>query len=442
MQVRIEDVSPVEKKLFVEIPWDTVSARLGDAFRELSKGVQIKGFRKGKVPRPVLEKMYGPRVHAEVSYQLVRESFFRAVAEHKLAAVSEPRVEEASSIEKDKPFTFAAIVEVRTEVVPADYVGMPIEKRKLAIEDAAVDKSLEQLRREHTQLQPIEGRTETAAGDVIALSIEGAIGEHPVSQPRFVVDLDDAEREPVPGLRAALTGVPLDLKDRALELPIGEDHADENLRGRTAKLKVSILEARAKDVPELDDEFAKDTGKADTLAGLRQKLREDIETHEAEHVARECRDAALKELVKRNQIPVASTLIDRAVEVQFNRLRAMLGMQGDKNATIPDELREKMRPAGADEVRGQLLLEAIADKEKIEVGDDEVNKQLESAARQRGVPPQRLRAEWQRDGKLDNVKWSLRQEKVLDFLVAKATVTEVDKPSPHEPHDAGHHVEG
>jgi trigger factor len=442
MQVRIEDVSPVEKKLFVEVPWDTVSTRLGDAYRELSKGVQIKGFRKGKVPRPVLEKMYAPRVHAEVSYQLVRESFYQAVAQHQLAAVAEPQVEEASGLEKGKPFTFSAIVEVRTEVVPQDYVGMTLERRKLAIADEAVDKSLEQLRREHTQLQPIEGREVTAAGDVIALQIKGSIGEHPVEQPRFVVDLDDAEREPVPGLRAALTGVPLDLKDRVLELPIGEDHADENLRGRTATLTVSILEARAKDIPDLDDEFAKDTGKADTLDGLRAKLREDIENHEREHIQREAREAALKELVKRNQIPVASSLVERAVENQFARLRQMLGMKpGDKNAALPDDLREKMRPAGADEVRGQLLLDSIAEKEKIAVSDEELNRHVELAARGRGVPPQRLRAEWERDGKLDNARWGLRQDKVLDFLVEKAQITEVDKPSPHEPHDSAHHHE-
>jgi trigger factor len=312
----------------------------------------------------------------------------------------------------------------------------------VTISDEAVDKSIEQLRREHTQLQPIEGRTETTAGDVIAIQVKGTIGEHPVEQPRFVVDLDDAEREAVPGLRQALTGVPLDLKDRVLELPIGEDHADENLRGRTANLTVTILEARAKDVPDLDDEFAKDTGKADTLAGLRDKLRQDIETHENEHVQRECRDAVLKELVKRNQIPVASTLVERAVEVQFNRLRQMLGMRADdKQAVLPDDLREKMRPAGADEVRGQLLLEAIGEKEKIEVSDAELTQHVETAARGRGVPPARLRAEWERDGKLDSAKWSLRQDKVLDFLVEKAQVTEVDKPSPHEPHDAGHHHE-
>ncbi|MGH9886425.1 MAG: trigger factor family protein, partial [bacterium] len=108
MQVRIEDVSPVEKKMFVEVPWETVSQKLGDAYRELGKGVALKGFRKGKVPRPVLEQVYGPRINAEVATQLVRESFFRASEQHKLAPVAEPRVEEAAPIKKGQPFTFAA----------------------------------------------------------------------------------------------------------------------------------------------------------------------------------------------------------------------------------------------------------------------------------------------------------------------------------------------
>ena len=131
MQVRIEEVSPVEKKMFVEIPWETVSQKLNDQYRELSKGVALKGFRKGKVPRPVLEQVYGQRVNAEVAYELVRESFFRANQEHNLAAVAEPRVEEAAPIKKGQPFTFAAIIEIRGEVVPHDYTGLAIERRKL-----------------------------------------------------------------------------------------------------------------------------------------------------------------------------------------------------------------------------------------------------------------------------------------------------------------------
>src|SRR5579871_5133028 len=116
MQFRIEDVSPVEKKLFVEIPWETVSLKLGNAYRELGKGAALKGFRKGKVPRPVLEQVYGLRVNAEVAYELVRESFFKATEEHNLAAVAEPRVDRTTPIKKGQPFSFEAIIEIRGEV--------------------------------------------------------------------------------------------------------------------------------------------------------------------------------------------------------------------------------------------------------------------------------------------------------------------------------------
>ena len=454
MQVKIEDVSPVEKKMVVEIPWETVSQKLGNAYKELGKGVALKGFRKGKVPRPVLEQVYGPRVNAEVAYELVRESFFRANQEHNLAAVAEPRVEEAAPIKKGQPFTFAAIIEVRGEVVPQEYEGLAIEKRRLDIPETSVDEALAQLRREHTELRPIEGREITAAGDIVGLSVTGTIGEHQINQPQFAVDLDDAEREPLPGLRDALMGVPLDLKDKQIEIQVPEDYKDESVRGRKAILNVTILEARAKDVPELDDEFAKDTGKSDTLDGLRKALRDELEAKEREVIDREAREGVLRELIKKNQIPVAGSLVERAVEMQYQRLRQMLGMKPERNnptAGLTDDLRDKLRPAGADEVRGQLLLEAIADKENIAVTDAELGKHIEDTAKARNVAPAKLRAEWQRDGRLDNVTYSLRQDKVLGFLVGKAVVTEVEKltqqgtPLPEAPDsDAGEagHVHG
>jgi len=450
MQVRIEEVSPVEKKMFVEIPWETVSQKLGDAYRELGKGVALKGFRKGKVPRPVLEQVYGQRVNAEVAYELVRESFFRANQEHNLAAVAEPRVEEAAPIKKGQPFTFAAIIEVRGEVVPQDYKGLAIERRKLNVPETAVEEALAALRREHTELKPIEGRDKTAAGDIVGLSITGTIGEHEINQPQFAVDLDDPEREPLPGLREVLLGLPLDTKDKQIEITVPDDYKDESLRGRKANLSVTILEARSKDVPELDDEFAKDTGKADTLDGLRAALRKDLEEREQGVIDREARENVLRELIKKNQIPVATSLVDRAVELQYQRLRQMLGMKPERGtAGLTDDLRDKMRPAGADEVRGQLLLEAIADTESIAVTDAELTKHVDTTAKARNMSPAKLRAEWQRDGRLDSVTYSLRQEKVLQFLVENAQVTEVEKltqpttPIPEAPsHGEEGHVHG
>lgn len=453
MQVQIEDVSPVEKKMSVEIPWETVSQKLGNAYRELGKGVALKGFRKGKVPRPVLEQVYGSRVNAEVAYELVRESFFRANQEHNLAAVAEPRVEEAAPIKKGQPFTFKAIIEVRGEVTPQEYTGLAIERRKLDIPESAVDDAIAQLRREHTELKPIEGREVTAPGDIVGLSVTGTIGEHQINQPQFAVDLDDTEREPLPGMREALTGIPLDTKDKKLEITIPEDHKDDTIKGRKADLTVTILEVRAKDVPALDDEFAKDTGKAETLDGLRAALRKELEDKEQATIDREARENVLRELIKKNQIPVAGSLIERAVEMQYQRLRQMLGMKPERGnnalAGLTDDLRDKMRPAGADEVRGQLLLEAIADKENIVVTDDEINKHVETTAKARNMAAAKLKAEWQRDGRLDNVMYSLRQDKVLGFLVGKANITEVEKltqqgtPIPEGPaHGEEGHVHG
>jgi trigger factor len=428
MNVRIEDVSPVEKKLIVEIPWTTVADRLGAAYRELGKGVALKGFRKGKAPRSVLEQIYAPRVHAEVAYQLVRESFFTANAQHKLGAVAEPRVEQGGQIKKGEPFAFAAIVEIKGDVVVDGWQGLAIERRRMNVEEAEVDKALEALRKEHTELVPIEDRTVTQAGDVVILHVKGTIGEHPIDQPRFGVDLDDPEREPVPGLREALTGIPLDTKDKVIEVDIPADHADENLKGRHAHLTVSVVEARAKVVPNLDDDFAKDTGKGDTLDALKAALRADLEAREQSIIKSEARQNALRALVKKFQIPVASSLVDRAVEMQYNRLRAMIGMPPDREgAGLTNDLREKMKPAGTDEVRGQLLLEAIADAEKLAVTDDELMTHVANAAKARNVPPARLKAEWERDGRLDSARWSMRQDKVLDLLVDKAAVTEVDK---------------
>lgn len=430
MQVRIEDVSPVEKKLTVEIPWETVSSKLGDAYRELGKGVQLKGFRKGKVPRGVLEQLYAPRVHAEVAYELVRESFFTAATQHQLAAVAEPRVESGAEVRKGQPFSYEAIVEVKGDVAPAGYDGLTIERRRLAVADDAVEAALQQLRKEHTELLPIEGRTESAAGDVLALQVKGTIGEHAVDQPRFGLDLDDPEREPVPGLARALTGVSLSTRDLAFEADVPDDWRDEGLRGRKASLVVSILDARAKQVPELNDDFAKDTGKAEDVAGLRAKLREELEARELEVIAGEARTAALRELVKRNPIPVASTLVNRSVEVQFGRLRQMLGMQpppSGQRYQVPAEVADKLRPGAMDEVRGQLLLEAIGDREKVEVPEAELDAQLAVTAKTRNTSVSRLRAEWQKDGRLDNARWQLRQRKVLDLLVSRAAITEVDK---------------
>jgi trigger factor len=435
MQVRIEDVSPVEKKLIVEVPWPAVGAKMDQAYRELGKTVALRGFRKGKVPRNVLERMFGRQVRGEVATQLAREAFVAAATEHKLIPVAEPRVESMLDIQSGKPFGFEAIVEVRGDVVAKDYSGMELHRRPMKVEEAAVDAALEQLVREHTGLHPIEeGRDTLTANDVVAVSLKGTLGEHAIDRPQLTFDLGDSSREPLPGLNAALIGKKIDAKDERLTIEIPADHGDPSIAGRTAELTVSVLDARVKDVPAVDDELAKDTGRGETLAELRTALRTDIETRLGEDIHEEVRKHALRELVKRNPIPVAGSLVERAVESTFVRFQRMLGMQpGQGGVDLDDNMRESLRPGALDEVRGQLLLEAVAEQEKLEVDEAALHARVERIARTQNQPAGRLRAEMDRDGRLDNLRFQVRQEKTLDFLIGKANVVEREPEPEPEP---------
>ncbi len=427
MQVKIEDVSPVEKKLDFEVPWDTVKSKLGVAYDQLAKSVSLKGFRKGKVPKSVIRQMFGKQVRAEVAGEIVRESFLQAVTEHNLEVVSEPHVHDAPIV-SGEPFKFHAHVEVRAaiELDGKDYEGLELTRRIVEISDEQVDEALTALQREHTDLEAVEGREVTEKGDLLSMSIKGTIGDNEVDRPQFVVDLDEAEREALPGIVAALTGIPLDAQDHKLELDIPEDFVDSEIAGKKADLTISLSDVRRKVVPELDDEFAKDTGKAETLDELKKVLRDDLVKRAEDEVKRGMRDEAVKELVKRNQIPVAEGLIQRAAMQQVQRLKMMLGMQPDEDPAdkLGADVYDRMREGATDDVRGELLIEAVAAKENIEVTDTDVDARVEELASYQGKPANRLRAELDRDGRLADIQFSMRREKALDLLIERAVVTE------------------
>jgi len=180
-------------------------------------------------------------------------------------------------------------------------------------------------------------------------------------------------------------------------------------------------------MPALDDEFAKDTGKGQTLAELTAAVRAELVAKETEVVNREARRLALRALVKQNPIAVANSLVERAIEAQYRRLQQMFGMQASALGGMGDKLKAEMRPGATDEVRGELLIDAIAAKEAIAISDEEIENRLQAVAVERNTTAARVRAELERDRRMDNVTHSIRHDKTLDLLVAHAKITEVDK---------------
>jgi trigger factor len=446
MQVTISELSPVEKKVAVEIPWADVAQKLDAAYRGLSRDVALKGFRKGKVPRPILERMFSRQVERDVVVQLVQESFIAAANQHMLQPVAEPVIDEAR-LDRGKPFSYSARVEVRSEVDPKDYEGVALERRAAHVTDEEVAEALERKRQELTEFKAIEGRTSLAATDVVVVALKGTIGDRPFERDGVMVDLSEPERAPLPGIGKALLGVPVDAKAHAIEFTLpalerpseaSEASSDTEPRGESspqiARLSATVQEARLKVTPVLDDEFAKDTGEADTLTELKEKLRQKLLDADADAIQKELQAELVKEILKRNPFQVAPALVERQLDVLVQRTRLEMAMRGiDPREIMPEgpqrsateqRVRDELRESAHDEVRTAFLIDAIATKEKIEVNDADLEKRLAEIAKARDKSVARLKAELQKEERLDGMRRQLRDERTLDLLLSRAKITE------------------
>ncbi|MCA9669214.1 MAG: trigger factor [Myxococcales bacterium] len=437
--VSIEKLSDIERKVDVEIPWPEVKGRLDEAYRELRAGVSVKGFRKGKVPRKMLERLFGKHVNKEVAQRLVQESIAKALTDHEISPVSEPQVEE-QGIKNDEAFRYSATLQVVPEIEPRDYFGAKVIQRPAKVDDEDLDRALEAKRQELTEFKPIEGRA-TAAGDVMLVDIIGKVGDRPLDLQSQQIELGERPREPLPGLAAKLTGIELKAEgeneiDVELDLPVHDHGPDEECPGdekvERARLLVTVVDAKQKVVPELDDEMAKDTGEADDLEGLKAKLREQLLEADEKRALEEAKSRLLKELVKVNDVPTVPALVERHLDRLVSVNLAMLGVDPRSHHIDQDAIKERVRGDAEESVKSMMLLEAIAKAEKVEVQEADLEKKLAEIASQRETSVAKLRADYEKEGRLAALKSSLREEKTLEMLMEKAEITVGEVPEDEE----------
>jgi trigger factor len=307
-------------------------------------------------------------------------------------------------------------------VTPKDYFGLELVRRTPQASDEQIEHALKHKQDELSQFKKVEGRDTVTERDAVVIKFEGTVGEHKVEH-QMMLDLTDQEHEPLPGISAAVVGLPIGTKDHEISWSIPADHPRKELAGREAKLKVTLNDVKEKLVPKLDDDFAKDTGEAQTLEELKQKIRDKIVTADQQKAERELREQALKELRKRNPLEVSGGLVDRQLDNVVERVKLQLQLAGvDIRNLEESKIREDLREVAADEVRGTLLLEAIAETEKVAVGEADLRKRLAELASLRGTSVDKLRAEYLKEGRLDALKHALREELTLDLLLTRATI--------------------
>jgi trigger factor len=433
MTVQVERLSDVERKLDVEIPWEEVKGRLDEAYKELKQGVTLKGFRKGKVPRKMLEQLFGKHVVKEVAQRLVQDSIAKALTDSELAPVSEPKVED-KGIADGQSFCYSATLQVVPEIEPDNYFGAEVKMRPARVTDEAVELALQAKQREHTAFQSVDGRN-TRPGDVLIVDVIGKLGDQPLDFQEQLVDLSDPPREPVPGLAAALTDIAPDTKELELELEVPAE--EEGKPVQRARLLVTVHAVREKVIPELDDDFAKDTGEAETLEQLKQALRKKLLEEDEEEARREARNRLLDAIVAQNELPAVPALVDRQLTRSVALQKALLGLGPEEAGLDEEALKERMREDAEGAVKRALLLGAIAKKEQVEVQDADLEKRLAEIASARGQNVARVRSEYEKDGLLGSLRERILEDKTLDLLMSKANIITEEMGEKAEPPPAG-----
>jgi trigger factor len=424
-QSRVEDLSPVVKKVSVELGPDRVKDALDRAYTGLSRTVKLKGYRAGHVPRRLVERYFGDDVKKDVAQKLVQGSIHEALEEHKLEPVAPPRVENGD-VKPGEPFKYVATVEVRPRVEPKDYLGLSGPKVDVSVTDEAVEARLEEMRRDQSMFVPVEGRDVVELGDYAVAEYEGFVEGAPLRGAKR----DNVLLEVIPGsllenkaehLVGARVG-----ETRELAVGFPQDYSVAELRGKEGRFQVHVKGLKKREVPALDDQFAQDLGgEAKTLAELRQKVREEMAAQEKERKESAQREALLSALVEKNPIEAPPALVERNVDAM---LQGMLegfhrrGLDVRQLGLNVDRLRDDLRARAALEVKGYLLLEAIADKEAIEASEDDLEKHYAKLAGELKQPVEKLKQAFRRQDSVGSLKARLRQDKALAFLLEKANL--------------------
>lgn len=428
-QANVESISSVERRLDVEVPWDEVKGRLDEAYKELGRGVTVKGFRRGKVPRKMLERLFAQHVNKEVGQRLVQDSIAKVLTDKELTPVAEPEVDNNEGITNGEAFKYSATLQVVPEVEPKDYFGADVIQRPAQVDEPQVEAALEQRRQEQTEYKPIEGRA-TEQGDVLLVDLMGKLGDQPFDQENQLVELSDPPREPVPGLAAELTGKTFERDEDGeygeLDIELSVPGA-EGAPPKAARLLVTVKDLKQKVVPELNDELAQNTGEAETLEELREKTRAQLLEADERRAAEEARQHLIEVVLEKNDVPVVPALVEQHLDRVIQLQAAMMGM--DPNMFAGDEtIKDRLREDAEKTVRGALLIGAIAKAEEVEVHDADVEKKLAEIASQRGENVARVRSDYEKQGRIEQLKASLREEKTLDLLMSKANITIKETP--------------
>lgn len=433
MSVTVEQVSSIKKKLSIEVAADVVAEELENGYKKVAQTADIKGFRKGKVPRAMLEQHYGSRVEHEAGNTLINNTLYKTLVDNKIEAVSQPEIVEMGNLEKGQPFNYQAEVEVRPEVEAKDYTGLNLEKEKLVFDDSVVDQQIEQMAASKVQLE-VTKRKKAREGDTVIIDFDGFIGETPFENGAAKdYQLELGSNSFIPGFEDQVVGMKRD-EEKEINVTFPESYGAKELAGKEAMFKVALKEIKEKVEPKIDDDLAKEFG-SETLEELKVAVRENTLKQEEGRINGQLQESLMSALIDNNSFEVPDGMVSNQLmhlKDSFSQRLKAQGMSLEMLGMNDDSFASTYRDMAVQQVKGELLLDAIAAQEKIELEENTVAEKMQAFADESNAPLEEVQKYFENASALAGLKGQLLNEKVIAFLLDAATVTEVEPKQPEE----------
>jgi trigger factor len=438
MKVTVEDRSSVKKVLHIEVPLEDVVRELDSAYAQLKKTAKLKGFRPGKTPRTVLERVYGKEVKADVSGKLIQSAFMDALKETQFKIVGSPLVD-PPELDIRQPYLFDAQVEINPEIADVDFKGFELVKTKYALSDEEVDVQLKMLQKNLAKREKIKADRPLQLDDVAVIDYEGFKDGQPfeptkktdnfilkVGNGQIVKDLDD-------GIIGMQIG-----EERQVAVTFPNDYFKEELVGQKVDFKVMLNEIREEILPDLDDAFAQSiSDKYESLEVLKTKIRENLQSGYEKRIEQELNEQIYQKLLDQAEFEVPETLVNGELEHILNdaeRSFAQSNRSFDEVGLSREKLAETYRPTAEKQVRRHLIISKIIEQEKMTLTDDELDQGFQEMADNFQQPVEHIKGYYgQNKEGLEFFKHTLLEKKALKIIIENGRISEVEPSEKSEP---------
>jgi trigger factor len=420
MKVAVEEVEACKRRLQVEAPEDLVRQAWEEAYGRVGGQAKLAGFRKGHVPRNLLKLHFADEVRREVAQRLIPEVYRQALAETKLHPVEDPDFHDVT-LEEGAPLKFTAVVEIKPAIALGTYTGVAVQHRPTPVTDEDHEKALEHLREQHAEFRSVE--RPAAAGDLVIVNYTlTPEGMEPRNEQGYAFLV--GSQAVLPEIEEAVIGLAAG-GERETRIRFPDDHRREDLRGKGGVATVRVVEVKGKELPALDDEFAKGLGEYQTLEELKTTIRKELEAQRERESRRALEEKMVDALLAAHEFQVPEAMILRQVANLVEHARERMRRQGvdpDQIKWDYEKLTEELRPGALRAVRRALLLEAIAEKEGLAPADADVEAEVEKIAQASQRPAPAVRRLMEKSGDLEGLRYSLREARSLDFLIQHARI--------------------